>query len=121
MLETPAPLPSYEVAMNYVSDQAFALATNYTPQTTTSEAAPFLLPSAVPVPILTPPPTGANVSPEMTAGVAPQPASIAARLPAAVPTPEPAAAAIEAQLPTVVAVPSPRPPTMTMTFAKVGG
>jgi spore germination cell wall hydrolase CwlJ-like protein len=122
MLETPAPLPSYEVAMNYVSDQAFALATNYvSPQPAATEAAPFLLPSAVPVPILTPPPTNANVSPEMTASINLQPTSISARLPAAIPTPEPAAAAIQAQLPTVVAVPSPRPPTMATTFAKVGG
>ncbi|KAA0694522.1 cell wall hydrolase [Neorhizobium sp. P12A] len=118
-LETPAPLPGYEVAMNYVPVQTMSTmgyfpvdtgstATNAitapattmaavsptvmasaaaatVPATTMAAQAPVLLPTQVPVPILTPPPIPAS-APDMTvtASIRPDPA-----MPIAIPSPRP--------------------------------
>lgn len=134
MLETPAPLPAYEVAMNYVSDQAFGLATNYVQQQPSQEQNPFFIPSEVPVPTLTQPAAGAGVSHQTTASIAagpmasPPPASAFAEpssVPAAVPVPSSAPIAAPATLPATVVVPSPRPgfvsASMRGSFNNFGG
>ncbi|MBB4576346.1 cell wall hydrolase [Rhizobium lentis] len=83
MLETPPPLPSYEVAMNYVPGESML-----PPQFDA------LIPSAVPVPLPAPDPmaTASTAPMRITAPVTPPEPSIAPEpgMPIAIPTPRPA-------------------------------
>jgi spore germination cell wall hydrolase CwlJ-like protein len=83
MLETPPPLPSYEVAMNYVPGESML-----PPQFE------VLIPSAVPVPLPAPDPmaTASTAPMRITAPVTPPEPSIAPEpgMPVAIPTPRPA-------------------------------
>jgi spore germination cell wall hydrolase CwlJ-like protein len=107
-LETPAPLPAYEVAMNYVPVQTISTMAYFPVPTATTEAGssdlPPLIPTAVPVPILTPPPAPSMaalpaVGQETTASISNTPV-----------------------YPIMVAVPSPRPDEhVTASVTKAGG